>query len=251
MSGMKSILKRDQSALQASIKRNTRTPELVATQKEVDLGKQGVAVPYFDQADNNDKLEEMARISELARSLGLNTGVADTKALKDILQSRQEQTDTFEFDEWIEQIYDVSDPIQLRELQTMYPGYMERKLQQLHKTYEDAKEFHILKLFGPQTIEDMRKAYLIGRGDMTPPPLLNLSADAHKTGESQVSRGLGSIKRWYNGSTNSEIRVYNRSQLGSNWINKDSRKHTNSVTNGQGYGLEKELLGRVSARGTN
>lgn len=150
---------------------------------------------YFHQRDNNDKMRMLHDAAQLAEDINIERPSFDND-LKRIIVDRQREAELFNFDKWIQASFDTSNPVTLRLLNELHPGFMDIRRQEIERQYELAKKIELLNLTGPQSQDDLILLFQLNAGQITAPDL------QIKTGKegTDVSRGYFNFRKWVTGS---------------------------------------------------
>jgi len=87
------------------------------------------------------------------------------------LQSMKNQAELADFDRYVNTLIDVRKPGNLKWLMEVYPGYVERRLQQVHTDYEFALRNQMIDCWGINTFDDLHFKYLVDQQKIDGPRL--------------------------------------------------------------------------------
>ena len=141
----------------------------------------GLAAPYAAPSAAKDHMIMKQAIREAAgQELGKNSGVVRTDPISEqevsYLKSMSDQAELAKFDEYVESLIDPRQPGNMQWLMSVYPDYVERRLQQAHVDHEYALRNELLDAWGINTFEDLHFKYLVDQGRLDGPHLQRQTA---------------------------------------------------------------------------
>lgn len=100
------------------------------------------------------------------------------------------------FEAFLEKFFDLKNPIHQKILNDVYPQYYDRRLEIINDNLKLQEKMARLKLYGPQTQEDIFFLFALWQGDITIPTSLASSLDEKTFDEAKYARGMFNAKKW-------------------------------------------------------
>ena len=144
--------------------------------------------------------DDRALLKKEVGALGLGQVMVTDEDLK-WLQKKKSAKERYFFDQWFARLFDMNDINKLKHAQQLYPEFWKEREEELNRQAEVQKRLALIKMRGPQTMEDMILVYAIHTGKMELPdkPLWRLDEagknidNAYKAGIFSPSRFVTSI----------------------------------------------------------
>lgn len=168
-------------------------------QKEYEVGVQSGVNSYpakfFNRTETNDKLELLQSASALAKNTGLEQPSFDRDLLNVIKQQRKD-ADYVKFDTWIQENFDITDPVTLRLLNEINPDFLHIRQSEIERQYDMAKRYELINLRGPRNQDDLILLWQVNSGMVQRPKLaMTLENDAGKV-QTEIKRGFLNTRRY-------------------------------------------------------
>lgn len=100
------------------------------------------------------------------------------------------------FEAFLETFFDLKNPQHQKILNDVYPQYFDRRLEIINDNLKLQEKMARLKLYGPQTQEDIFFLFGLWQGDIEIPTELASALDARAFNEDKYSRGMFNAKKW-------------------------------------------------------
>jgi hypothetical protein len=113
-----------------------------------------------------------------------------------VLFRKDQEKELLNFEAFLQDYFDLTNPIHQKLLKELYPNYFERRLDVIRESLTLQEKLARLKLFGPQTKEDIFFIYAIINGDIKIPDTLVFDLDKGTSTTTQFNRGFFNVKRW-------------------------------------------------------
>jgi hypothetical protein len=160
-------------------------------------GGQGLGGVYPAKYFNTDgKTEEtlrnLADAAEIAKANNFGKP-SFQQELTQLAAARKLATETFNFEKWIEEKFDATDPMGQKLLQETYPEYMVKREKYIEEQFELAKRAELLNLRGVRDRDDLIFQYMLDNNAITVP---RLEIVGTKVDGNEIKRGMLNINRW-------------------------------------------------------
>jgi hypothetical protein len=159
----------------------------------------GFPAKYFSKKEDEKRVRLLQSYHQYLGSknagLGLRTIYTPTEADYNVLFRKDAEKELLNFESFIQNYFDLTNPIHQRLLRELYPNYFERRLEVIRESLSAQEKVARLKLFGPQTKEDIFFLYALYNGDIHLPDHVAFDtseADLRKT----FKRGYLNYYRW-------------------------------------------------------
>jgi len=96
----------------------------------------------------------------------------------DYMQQLEREADTANFDDYITRLVDFRKPGNLQWIMNLYPGYVERRVKQMHDDHDYALRSQMIDNYGINTFEDLYFQYMKDAGMVNGPHLSDDGVDA-------------------------------------------------------------------------
>lgn len=126
----------------------------------------------------------------------LQTFYTPTEDDINVLLRKDQEKELLNFEAFLQNYFDLSNPIHQKLLREIYPNYFERRLDVIRESLTLQEKIAKLKLFGPQTKEDIFFIYAIINGDIEIPDTVVFNLDQGATPAGHFNRGFFNVKRW-------------------------------------------------------
>ena len=114
-----------------------------------------------------------------------------------VLLEKDAERELYNFESFLQMTFDLDNPQHQKLVRELYPNYYERRVDVIRKTLKVQEKIAMLKLFGPQTKEDIFFIYALWSGAIEIPK--NVVFDTTKADEGRgdkIKRGLLNPKTW-------------------------------------------------------
>lgn len=155
---------------------------------------------YFKSGEDEKRVRLVQDYSAwLKGSKGLDTLYVPTEDDINVLLRKDQEKELLNFETFIQQYFDLSNPIHQKLVKELYPNYFERRLDVIRETLSLQERIAKIKLLGMQTKEDVFFVYGIMNGDIRIDDInkavFNLDAK-QANADDNFKRGFLSAKRW-------------------------------------------------------
>jgi hypothetical protein len=151
---------------------------------------------YFKHTDKDDRLKLLEGI---ATNYGKNFNIPLEDWVLNYYEDKKKALEYAQFEKWIQNTYDLSDPNHVRLLQEVHPEYFKIREDYITSQLELVKRFELVKLRGPQSREDLIFVYmLLNDPDFVMPEIMYPDISG-KDEAAQLKRGMLSLKKWIGG----------------------------------------------------
>lgn len=175
---------------------------------------------YFKKGEDEKRVR---LVQDYSRWLGekSNNGGAGLKTLYvpteddiNVLLRKDQEKELLNFESFIQNYFDLSNPIHQKLVRELYPNYFERRLDVIRETLSLQERIAKIKLLGMQTKEDVFFVYGVMNGDIRIPDqvVFNLDAADRKAAEN-FKRGFFNVKKWTQGTRS----IKDNNRLGHTW----------------------------------
>lgn len=164
---------------------------------------------YFLHKRAEDRLDTLQNTGKIADKMGLQKPHFDS-TLIDLAETKKKEIELYNFESWIEKVYDQTDPAQNEILTKIYPAFKTKREQYIIEKYDLAKWYELLKLFGLRDQDDLILMYMVANGAVDIPSMpfgpTKYDADAQLD---KIMRGIFNPYKWtaQKGSKASEIKM--------------------------------------------
>lgn len=167
----------------------------------------GFPAKYFAKREDEKRVRLIQEYHEhLNKTHDLNTIYQPTEADYNVLLRKDAEKELLGFETFLQNYFDLTDPIHQRLVREIYPNYFERRLEVIRDTLSAQEKLARIKLFGAQTKEDIFFLYAIYNGDVHIPKAAVFDTHAETT-KKQFQRGFLNWKRWAAEPTGTKKRV--------------------------------------------
>lgn len=162
---------------------------------------------------------------------GLKTLYVPTEDDINVLLRKDQEKELLNFETFIQEYFDLTNPIHQKLVRELYPNYFERRLDVIRETLTLQERIAKIKLLGMQTKEDVFFVYGLMNGDIKLPNdvVFNLDA-ADGNNKKAFSRGFFNVKKWTEGTKS----IKEESRLGGKRGNGIFTAGTGAVEAGSG-----------------
>lgn len=131
---------------------------------------------------------------------GLKTLYVPTEDDINVLMRKDQEKELLNFETFIQEYFDLSNPIHQKLVRELYPNYFERRLDVIRETLSLQERIAKIKLLGMQTKEDVFFVYGFMNGDIKLPENVVFNLDAQdKNNKDTFTRGFFNYKKWTQG----------------------------------------------------
>lgn len=170
----------------------------------IKAGKQGepghFPANYFAKKDDEKRVRIVQDYSRWLGSEaggGLKTLYVPTEDDINVLLRKDQEKELLNFETFIQEYFDLSNPIHQKLVRELYPNYFERRLDVIRETLSLQERIAKIKLLGMQTKEDVFFVYGLMNGDIKIPDNVVFNLDGKQTDASQrFNRGFLNFKRF-------------------------------------------------------
>lgn len=161
-------------------------------------GDHGFKAKYFQKTDHEKKVN---LLQNYIKSLGPTLGPAATIAYDptkdiDLLLQRDKELELYQFDNFIQQVFNIFEPSHQRIIRELEPEFYERRWDEIERQINIEKEIAKIKLFGVQTKEDLMFIYALGSGRIKPPSKLAFDTTKNEPTYEHIKKGLLNPRRF-------------------------------------------------------
>jgi hypothetical protein len=158
-----------------------------------------------------------------------------------LLQKKKDQAEVADFDLYVNSLINPRKPGELQWLMSVYPEFVQRRIEQVHQDYEFAVRNQMIHMWGINTKDDLMFKYLVDQKKVDGPRL-----GRHKRIDDRYAPGLFSPFRWkFNGDSVHADKLYapfSSAQDGAKPGNSDGWQFTNASTRPIGLGRNTEAM---------
>lgn len=161
---------------------------------------------YFAKKDDEKRVRLVQDYSAwLKGSKGLDTLYVPTEDDINVLLRKDQEKELLNFETFIQEYFDLSNPIHQKLVRELYPNYFERRLDVIRETLSLQERLAKIKLLGMQTKEDVFFVYGLMNGDIQIPEQVVFKLDAKQAdGGDNFARGFLNFKKWAQGTRSIE-----------------------------------------------
>jgi hypothetical protein len=133
----------------------------------------------------------------LNKEKSLPTLYQPTQSDIDVLMKKDAEKELLNFESFLQQYFDLDNPLHQKLLLELYPNYFDRRFQVIQEKLKLQERIAHLKLFGPQTKEDIFFMYSLYNGDIDWPEgaVFDTKVDETKS-QKAFNRGFFNYKKW-------------------------------------------------------
>lgn len=155
--------------------------------------RQGPAYPaeFYQKDPREEKLHLLRKVAQDWSRDGFQVPLPDD--VLDYFVQKKKYVEFANWEKWVQNNFNLSDPSQVQMLKKIMPNYFERRLEYLKKVLGLAYTVHKLKLLGPEDEKDMMLLYEIEKGQV-PIPLVEIQPQA--SSDDQFRRGFFNLRKW-------------------------------------------------------
>lgn len=156
---------------------------------------------YFAKKDDEKRVRLVQDYSRwLGSNKGLQTLYVPTEDDINVLLRKDQEKELLNFETFIQEYFDLSNPIHQKLVRELYPNYFERRLDVIRETLSLQERLAKIKLLGMQTKEDVFFVYGLMNGDIQIPEQVVFNLDKKQAdGADNFSRGFLNFKKWTQG----------------------------------------------------
>lgn len=152
---------------------------------------------YFAKKDDEKRVRLVQDYSAwLKDGKGLNTLYVPTDDDINVLLRKDQEKELLNFETFIQEYFDLSNPIHQKLVRELYPNYFERRLDVIRETLSLQERIAKIKLLGMQTKEDVFFVYGLMNGDIKMPEEVVFNLDKEQTDPTRFNRGFFNFKKW-------------------------------------------------------
>jgi hypothetical protein len=154
-------------------------------------------VKYYVPGPEDQYLQNREAIRKAAGSKGVAVTRVDPITDREValLQQKKDQAEVADFDRYVNSLINPRKPGELQWLMSVYPEFVQRRIEQVHQDYEFAVRNQMIDMWGINTKDDLMFKYLVDQKKVDGPRL-----GRHKPIDDQYAPGLLSPYRWaFNG----------------------------------------------------
>lgn len=153
---------------------------------------------YFAKKDDEKRVRLVQEYSQfLQQDKKLNNIYVPTEDDINVLLRKDQEKELLNFESFIQEYFDLSNPIHQKLVRELYPNYFERRLDVIRETLSLQERIAKIKLLGMQTKEDVFFVYGLMNGDIKMPEDVVFNLDKQqKDTEKSFNRGFFNFKKW-------------------------------------------------------
>lgn len=155
---------------------------------------------YFAKKDDEKRVRLVQDYSRWLGSKsggGLETLYVPTEDDINVLLRKDQEKELLNFETFIQEYFDLSNPIHQKLVRELYPNYFERRLDVIRETLSLQERVAKIKLLGMQTKEDVFFVYGLMNGDITLPEEVVFNLDKKQIDPTtRFVRGAFNYKKW-------------------------------------------------------
>lgn len=153
---------------------------------------------YFARKDDEKKVRLLQEYTAALNTQGrLPTIYAPTESDMNVLMRKDAEKELMNFEGFLQNYFDVDNPIHQKLLYDLYPRYFERRWDVVKEKLQIQEKIAKLKLMGPQTTEDMMFMYALHNGDIEIPSSVVFDTKQDTAAnETRFKRGFFNIHHW-------------------------------------------------------
>lgn len=153
---------------------------------------------YFAKKDDEKRVRLVQDYSAwLKEGKGLNTLYVPTEDDINVLLRKDQEKELLNFETFIQEYFDLTNPIHQKLVRELYPNYFERRLDVIRETLSLQERLAKIKLLGMQTKEDVFFVYGLMNGDIKIPNEVVFNLDKQQSDANKsFNRGFFNFKKW-------------------------------------------------------
>ena len=152
---------------------------------------------YFAKKDDEKRVRLVQDYSRWLGDTGLRTMYVPTEDDVNVLLRKDQEKELLNFETFIQEYFDLANPIHQKLVRELYPNYFERRLDVIRETLSLQEKLAKVKLLGMQTKEDVFFVYGLINGDIKIPTDVVFNLDAkQKDAKDNFRRGVFNSKTW-------------------------------------------------------
>jgi len=153
---------------------------------------------YFAKKDDEKRVKLVQDYSAwLQHSKGLKSLYVPTEDDINVLLRKDQEKELLNFETFIQEYFDLSNPIHQKLVRELYPNYFERRLDVIRETLSLQERIAKIKLLGMQTKEDVFFVYGLMNGDIQIPEQVVFNLDGRQPDpDGNFARGFLNAKKW-------------------------------------------------------
>jgi len=153
---------------------------------------------YFQKKDDEKRVRLVQDYSRWLKSdANLNTLYVPTEDDINVLLRKDQEKELLNFETFIQEYFDLSNPIHQKLVRELYPNYFERRLDVIRETLSLQERIAKIKLLGMQTKEDVFFVYGLMNGDIKLPNDVVFNLDKKVDDPAKAfQRGFFNFKKW-------------------------------------------------------
>lgn len=155
---------------------------------------------YFAKKDDEKRVR---LVQDYSRWLGskdggeLKTLYVPTEDDVNVLLRKDQEKELLNFETFIQEYFDLANPIHQKLVRELYPNYFERRLDVIRETLSLQERIAKIKLLGMQTKEDVFFVYGLMNGDIKLPDEVVFNLDKEQSEATKnFNRGFLNFKKW-------------------------------------------------------
>lgn len=172
-------------------------------------GGAGYPARYYNPIEAEKDIRMKQEYVYRLNSSGVPTKYLVTDKDLDVIKQKSAETDLLQLDSFIQQIYNLNDPTHVKHIKELWPGYFERREQEIDRQLELQKQIAKIRMFGIQNQDDLLLLYGVSTGEIKLEPMAPWTG--FRTTESdkkRFERGFFNLHRLFVGA--SEIKEDSR-----------------------------------------
>ncbi len=153
---------------------------------------------YFSRKDDEKKVRLLQEYTASLNSEGrLPTIYAPTENDMNVLMRKDAEKELVNFEGFLQDYFDVDNPIHQKLLFDLYPNYFYRRWEAVEQKLKIQEKIAHLKLFGPQKTEDVMFMYALHNGDIEIPTSVVFDTTQNsKQNQDHFNRGFLNVHHW-------------------------------------------------------
>jgi hypothetical protein len=154
---------------------------------------------YFQSKDDEKRVKLVQEYSAFLKDKkGLSTLYVPTEDDINVLLRKDQEKELLNFETFIQEYFDLQNPIHQKLVRELYPNYFERRLDVIRETLSLQERIAKIKLLGMQTKEDVFFVYGLMNGDIKIDDLSKavFNLDTTVSNADRFNRGFLNTKRW-------------------------------------------------------
>jgi hypothetical protein len=193
-------------------------------------------VKYYVPGPEDQYMQNRQAIREAAGQGGVAVTRVDPITDQEVmmLQKKKDQAEVADFDMYVNSLINPRKPGELQWLMSVYPEFVQRRIEQVHQDYEFAVRNQMIDMWGINTKDDLMFKYLVDQKKVDGPRL-----GRHTKIDDNYAPGLLSPFRWkFNGDSNTSrlFAPFSSAQDGAKPADGNGWQFENSATRPLGSG---------------